>query len=308
MNPLEVLKLKPGSSLLDAKKNYRQLSIKYHPDKNPGDSSAEESFRNVVDSYNLIVENPSLLTIKNTFLKARGYSGYILLSISANISDVYLGTLKNIQVSRKRICNACSGSGSSMGATGVCSLCAGNKRVRNRVSSLIGLGDLCPACSGTGTKDAPICNSCNGMGYINENNNFNFTISKDQFTNGLVVVRQEGDEFRRGLFGDVHIKLRVETHNRVTLEGDLYKLLYGITPAQFALGDRVKIRLFGKNLELVIPKGQSEAFISDKRIDGITRYVKVDLVVINKTHTPMIEDLYKEILRLEKSSLELLNP
>lgn len=302
MDPLEVLNLKPGSTLIDAKKQYRQLSVRYHPDKNPGDSSAEESFRNVVDSYNLIVKNPNLLNVKSTTLKARGYSGYILIDVTASISDVYLGTIKDVKVTRRRLCNPCDGSGSSLGINGVCSLCKGAKKIKNRVSSLIGLNDVCPACNGTGTKEAPVCSSCSGRGFVLEDNTLNFTISKDQFTSRLVVIRQEGNEFRKGLFGDVHIKLQVDAYNRITLEEDMYKFSYGISPSQFALGDSVKIKLFGKDLELIVPKGQNEALIRDRRVDGITRYIKVDLVVVNKPYTSKIEDLYKEILRLEKTS------
>lgn len=33
---------------------YRQMTIKWHPDKNPGDASAEEKFKHVVDAYEVL--------------------------------------------------------------------------------------------------------------------------------------------------------------------------------------------------------------------------------------------------------------
>ena len=37
-----VLNVKKTATLEEIKKSYRQLALKYHPDKNPGDSLAEE--------------------------------------------------------------------------------------------------------------------------------------------------------------------------------------------------------------------------------------------------------------------------
>ncbi len=50
----EVLGVEKNASEDDVKKAYRKLAIKYHPDKNPGDKSAEEKFREATQAYEIL--------------------------------------------------------------------------------------------------------------------------------------------------------------------------------------------------------------------------------------------------------------
>ncbi len=50
----EVLGVERSASLEDIKKAYRQLALKYHPDKNPGDAAAEESFKEATEAYEVL--------------------------------------------------------------------------------------------------------------------------------------------------------------------------------------------------------------------------------------------------------------
>ena len=47
----EVLGLKKGASDSEIKKAFRKMAMKYHPDKNPGDKSAEEKFKEINEAY-----------------------------------------------------------------------------------------------------------------------------------------------------------------------------------------------------------------------------------------------------------------
>ena len=53
----ETLNLSKNASEGEIKKAYRKLAIKYHPDKNPGDSAAEKSFKEAAEAYE-ILSNP----------------------------------------------------------------------------------------------------------------------------------------------------------------------------------------------------------------------------------------------------------
>src|SRR5215210_7654379 len=50
----EVLGIAKTAAVDDIKKAYRKLAVKYHPDKNPGDATAEEKFKEAAEAYGVL--------------------------------------------------------------------------------------------------------------------------------------------------------------------------------------------------------------------------------------------------------------
>ncbi|MFA0464540.1 DnaJ domain-containing protein, partial [Vibrio sp. 10N.261.45.F1] len=51
-----VLGVSKGASEKEIKKAYKKLAVKYHPDKNPGDATAEANFKEVKDAYEILTD------------------------------------------------------------------------------------------------------------------------------------------------------------------------------------------------------------------------------------------------------------
>ena len=50
----EVLGLSRTASEDEIKRAYKKLAMKHHPDRNPGDASAEEKFKEIKEAYEIL--------------------------------------------------------------------------------------------------------------------------------------------------------------------------------------------------------------------------------------------------------------
>jgi len=86
----EVLGVEKTASEEEIKKAYRQIAIKYHPDRNPGDKQAEEKFKEAAEAYN-ILHDPQKRQQYDQFgfngpMGGGGFDGF---GASMNMDDIF---------------------------------------------------------------------------------------------------------------------------------------------------------------------------------------------------------------------------
>ncbi len=84
----EILKVTKSASAAEIKKAYRKKALKYHPDKNPGDASAEEMFKKSAEAYE-VLSNPDKKARYDQFGHAAFQGGGGFGGGGMNMDDIF---------------------------------------------------------------------------------------------------------------------------------------------------------------------------------------------------------------------------
>jgi molecular chaperone DnaJ len=94
----EVLGVPKNAGEADIKKAYRQMALKYHPDKNPGDKQAEEKFKEAAEAYEVLSDSSKRQRYDQFGHQgvggagaAGGFSGMSMEDIFSHFGDVFGG-------------------------------------------------------------------------------------------------------------------------------------------------------------------------------------------------------------------------
>jgi molecular chaperone DnaJ len=156
----------------EIKKAYRRLAMKYHPDRNPGDKTAEEKFKEVQQAYE-VLSDPQKRAAYDQFGHAgvdpgmAGGAGGFYSTSGANFADIFSDVFGDIFGTGPRRGGAHAYRGADLHYSLELSLeeAVRGTEVRIRVPTL----DTCETCRGSGSRPGTspaTCRTCGGLGQV----------------------------------------------------------------------------------------------------------------------------------------------
>lgn len=234
----DVLGVSRSASEEDLKRAYRKLALKYHPDRNPGDKAAEESFKEAAEAYE-VLRDPQKKRIYDAYghegLQGSGFSGFRgFEDIFSSFGDVFqeffsfgfggsprsrtasrpgddlaydmvlgfeeavFGVEKEISIETFVGCDQCGGSGAEPGTRE--SMCPMCQGSGQVVQSqgFFRISTTCVRCQGTGRVLVSPCNSCGGQGRVRKSRKVQVKVPPGVDTGTRLRLRGEGDFGYRG--------------------------------------------------------------------------------------------------------------
>ncbi len=258
------------------KVTYRKLAFELHPDRNPGDESASERFKEVTEAFE-VLRDPDKRARYDRYGHAglngaempdfdprsvfqdlfggifgdifggggrRGPQGGrdLQTGVEVELVEAARGTTKTLTIPREENCPDCKGSGAKRGTRPAeCRRCHG-KGVVLMSQGIFRLQQTCSGCGGRGEIITDPCPGCHGHGRINTRRTIPVNIRAGVDNGDRVRVNGEGEAGDPGgPRGDLYCVIRVREHSLFHREGANLICQVPITVSQAALGAEIEV-------------------------------------------------------------------
>jgi len=303
----ETLGVSRSASDADIKKAYRRLAMKFHPDRNAGDASAEGKFKEIKEAYE-VLSDPQKRSAYDQFGHAglggmggggggqgadfsdifgdvfgdifggrssssreRVFRGADLrYNLELSLEDAVHGTSVKIRIPTHVECKKCKGSGAKPGSSPVtCDTCHGAGQVRMQ-QGFFSLQQTCPSCHGSGKMIKDPCDACHGEGRIQEYKSLSVKIPEGVDTGDRIRLSNEGEAGQNGgPPGDLYVHVHVKPHEIFTRDGTDLHCEVPIDIATAALGGSLDVPTLDGKINLKIPQETQSGKIFRLRGKGV---------------------------------------
>ncbi|MBT8333356.1 MAG: molecular chaperone DnaJ [Deltaproteobacteria bacterium] len=234
----EILSVGTSASADQIKKAYRKLAMKYHPDRNPGDTEAESAFKECTEAYEVLSDDQKR-QIYDTYghdgLKNSGYRGPgnfedvfssfgdifgdlfgfggargqsrrdgpiagndLRYDVSITFMEAVHGTTKEVELTRRDTCWTCEGTGSRPGYKKQTCPSCNGRGQVVRSQGFFQVSSTCPQCHGDGQIITHPCNDCNGSGLVAKTKKVSIKIPAGVDSGARMRLKNEGEGGRKG--------------------------------------------------------------------------------------------------------------
>jgi molecular chaperone DnaJ len=298
----EVLGVARTVTAQELKSAYRKIALQYHPDRNPGDSAAEDKFKEASEAYE-VLSDPEKRARYDRFGHAgadfsAGFSGVNLNDIFGDIfgeifgggqrrrggrsrgadlrynleisfDEAAFGCEVTVKIPKPQNCAECKGTGSRDGKLRTCPSCGGTGELRF-TQGFFAVSRPCNQCGGAGQLVVDPCPKCQGAGHIEAENQLKVRIPPGVDTGTRVRLQGEGEPGEQGgPSGDLYVVVQVREHPLFVREGDEVLCEVPISFAQAALGALIDVPTLEGKEKMRIPAGTQTGKIFRLKGKGI---------------------------------------
>jgi len=304
----EILGVSREATEVELKKAFRQLAMKYHPDRNPGDKTAEDKFKEINEAYSCLSDATKRANY-DRFGSAEGVGGAgygpfagsgfgdvfedlfgdffggfgggqrrnrpakggdLRYDLEIDLSEAVFGSEKTIEFPIWEDCLECKGSGSEPGKSpAVCPGCKGTGQIRFQ-QGFFSVSKTCGKCQGAGRIITNPCKVCKGRGKTQKEKSISVRIPAGVDSGSRLRLQGEGEP---GVFGgprgDLYIIMNVREHPFFRREGLDLTCEVPVSFPQAALGAEIEVPTIDGTAKLKIPPGTPSGQVFHLKNKGV---------------------------------------
>ncbi len=320
----DILGVSKGATNSEIKKAYRNKAIEFHPDKNPGDSSSEEKFKNAAEAYEVLGDPDKKAKYDqyghSAFDGSQGFGGggmnmddifsqfgdifgggfggggggrgqrrvkgsNLRIRVKLTLEEIASGVEKKVKVKRK-----VQAKNVSYSTCGSCNGSGQTVRITNTILGRMQTAATCPTCSGSGQTISNRPPGSDSQGMVQEEETVSIQIPGGVEDGMQLKVSGKGNAAPgNGVSGDLIVLIEEHIHDRFMREGNHlhYDLYVSISEAALGISKEFDM-LEGKvriKLEPGIQSGKTLR-LRGKGLPDVNRYGTGDLLVHINVWTP----------------------
>src|SRR3954447_23205752 len=306
-DPYKTLGVAKNASDDEIKKAYRKLARENHPDRNPGDSAAEERFKDIQGAYDILSDaekrkaydsgggifggggfDPGAFPggrfgcfgdlLSHLFGGAgRGGAGRarpergrdLETDVHVSFAQAMDGAQVPVSVPLSAPCPTCRGTGAKPGTSPtICSRCQG-RGVEAESQGLFSISQPCRQCGGTGTEIKDPCPTCEGSGQTRQVKRYRVNIPPGVRNGSRVRLANKGEPGPRGgPQGDLYVITRVGESPIFTRKGDNLEVEVPITIPEAIRGATIEVPTLSGTKRIRVPPGTQHGTVQRLRGEG----------------------------------------
>jgi molecular chaperone DnaJ len=303
----EVLEVSRTATEADFKKAYRRLAMKFHPDRNPGDATAEESFKEAKEAYE-VLSDPQRRAAYDQFGHAglegqrggggdpsdvfgdifgevfgdifgggrRGggqqvYRGADLrYELELDLEQAVFGHSAEIDITSLGECDTCGGNGAAQGSAPTrCATCGGSGQIRMQ-QGFFAVQQPCNRCRGRGVLIEKPCDSCYGQGRVRRSRTLQVKVPAGVDTGDRIRLSGEGEAGRNGgPPGDLYVEMAVRKHDIFERDGADLSCEVPIAFVTAALGGELEVPTLNGSAKIKVPPETQSGRVFRLREQGV---------------------------------------